>query len=238
LPRTIAAGETLEMKCLLDLYETEGEFIERINLFFQGSAPSQFVQLTGRVVAPLPETVDLGAFSPPIRRVIPLRKLHGLSNVAIHSVDSISPYVHAAVAPGGLEISVDEAPLGMPILGRLTVAFEGGTLSRQEVAVHGIASGGLVAKPDKIIFGRLLRGKPAATREVSIEAVDGRPFSLAEAVCNQDDVSVELIRKGDAQTLCRITMNPLHPMKIEETITFVTTDGRRGVILPCLGMVE
>lgn len=226
------------MKCLLDLYETESEFEERVELYFQGSAPPQFVDLTGMAVAPLPETVDLGAFSPPIRRVIPLRKMHVPLKTTIVSVESAGPYVHAAVAPGGLEISVDEAPLGMPILGRLSIAFEGGTLSRQEVAVRGIASGGLVAEPEKVIFGRLLRGEPAARREVRIESVDGRPFTLDEAVFNQDHVSVELIRTGDTRTLCRITMNPLHPMKIEERITLVTADGRRGVILSCLGMVE
>lgn len=226
------------MKCLLDLYEIEGEFTERIDLFSQGSASPQIVLLTGSAVSPLPKTVDLGAFSPPIRRVIPMRKLHGLSKVSIASVDSISPYIHAAAVPGGLEISVDKAPLGLLVSGRLRVAFTGGTLSRQEVAVHGIASGGLVAMPEKVIFGRLLQGKPAATREVRIESADGRPFRLAQAVFNQDNLSVEIIHKGDSQTLCRITMNPLHPMRIDETITLVTADGRRGVILSCLGMVE
>lgn len=226
------------MKCLLDLYETEREFVERIELFFQGSAPPQFVRLTGRVVAPFPAIVDLGEFSPPIRRLISLRQLHGLSKVAIASVGSIGPYVHTAIAPGGLEINVDEAPLGMPIIGRLRVAFIGGTLSRQEVAVHGIASGGLIAMPEKVIFGRLLQGKPAATHEVRIESADGRPFRLAQAVFNEDHLSVELIHKSGSQTLCRITMNPLHPMKIEEKIRLVTADGHRGVILPCLGMIE
>lgn len=226
------------MKCLLDLYKTEADFSERVDLFFQGSPPPQIVRLTGRAVTPLPETVDLGAFSPPIRRLILMRKLQGLSKVTIASVDSIGPYIHAAAVPGGLEISIDKAPLGLSVSGRLRVAFEGGTLSRQEVAVHGIASGGLVAKPDKVIFGRLLHGKEAATREVRIESVDGRPFRLAQAVFDQDNLSVELIHKGDSLTLCRITMNPLHPMRIDETITLVTTDARRGVILSCLGMVE
>jgi hypothetical protein len=238
LPRSLEPGALLPVAFKLDARDIEGPLEQPIDFVCEGFDKPFRAWIKGQAHFPLPPSIELGAFGAPFQTDVKLRELavsHGCEIIAARSLDE-DLIVH--VEPKALRLAVPPGAAGRRIDTAVDVTYRGAPITTQRVVVHGSASGGLLARPDVLVFGRMEVGGAPVTREVVVEDAGRRPFEIRAATCDQNVFAVEQAQTTPNSAVIKVTARPTRAMGIDQTVMIQTADPRRRVAVRCVGLAE
>lgn len=238
LPLTLAPKEKKLFTCRLAAPDDEGPIDQKFDFYLSSTETPYSAWIRGEAIMPLPRRVELGAFSPPISKEMRVRTVEGAAPSEITSAISLDKGIDVSViGRDSIQVSIPSVRIGSIVDGEIQVRYKKGSLAQQSVRVHGVASGGLMADPERVVFGRLLVGEKAA-RRIRVRDVSNHPFDFSKSVIRNDYLTLEIRKDGPASAWCTVTANPTSPGPINERLFLPANDGHRGLILECVGMIE
>jgi len=218
----------------------EGRFAQPFDLHFQGFDRPVRLNLSGEARLPFPAEIDLGPFD--IRAVQDAKMYDAAARAGfrVREVRCRDDRLRVSLLPGGiLHVGTGDLPVGTVIDTFADVIFaDGAPLPRQRVWISGTASGGLVATPDRVSFGLTRVGARGITREVEVTSVNDVPFSLDTLSNSDSQLSVAVVHKAADKTVLRLTLSPHTRGALDDIVTAITPDQRRGVSVRCVGTIE